>query len=234
VTFIPIFFERVLSIVVIDLLLVVCTDPKKLLHSMNPIFLSAALLLTPLTTMSTGGDDAKRQVIDPATSTITWEGKKVTGSHNGDIQMQSGFLSTEKGLITGATVIIDMTSINTTDLEGGSKESLDGHLKSDDFFGTAQFPTAQFELTSLNPIRAENGMNFAAQGTVTIKGRTVEVSFPVKLEIGDASTTISGEMVLDRSEFDVRFRSKSFFDASELGDKLIYDDFTIGFSLSAS
>jgi len=133
---------------------------------MNPIFLSAALLLTPLTTMSTGGDDAKRQVIDPATSTITWEGKKVTAS--------------------------------------------------------------------LNPIRAENGMNFAAQGTVTIKGRTVEVSFPVKLEIGDASTTISGEMVLDRSEFDVRFRSKSFFDASELGDKLIYDDFTIGFSLSAS
>ncbi len=167
--------------------------------------------------MSTGGDDAKRQVIDPATSTITWEGKKVTGSHNGDIQMQSGFLSTEKGLITGATVIIDMTSINTTDLEGGSKESLDGHLKSDDFFGTAQFPTAQFELTSLNPIRAENGMNFAAQGTVTIKGRTVEVSFPVKVEIGDASTTISGEMVLDRSDLMSASGASHFLTPPSLG-----------------
>ena len=45
--------------------------------------------------------------------------------------------------------------------------------------------------------------------------------------------SISGEVVLDRSDFDVRFRSKSFFDPAELGDKLIYDDFTIGFSLNA-
>ncbi len=29
---------------------------------------------------------------------------------------------------------MDMTTINTTDLEGDSKESLDNHLKDDDFF----------------------------------------------------------------------------------------------------
>ena len=51
-------------------------------------------------------------------------------------QVQSGFINTEKGLITGATVIINMNTINTMDLEGGSKESLDGHLMSDDFFRT--------------------------------------------------------------------------------------------------
>ena len=71
-------------------------------------------------------------------------------------------------------------------------------------------------------------------GTVTIKGRTAEVAFPVKVEMGKSETTISGEMILDRSNFDVRFRSKSFFDPAELGDKLIYDEFTIGFTLKTS
>lgn len=198
----------------------------------NIILLSAALLLNPLLGTPSGEGEAQRSPIEPTLCSITWEGKKVTSSHNGDIQVQSGFIDTENGLITGATVIINMATINTTDLEGGSKESLDGHLMSDDFFGVEQFPTAQFDLKGLNPIRSENGMNFAATGTVTIKGRTAEVSFPVKVETEGSTSSISGEMVLDRSDFDVRFRSKSFFDPAELGDKLIYDDFTIGFSLS--
>lgn len=200
---------------------------------MNTLIISAALLLAPITGTTGNGDTPTKKQVDSASSSVTWEGKKVTGSHNGDIQISNGFITSEKGLVTGATVIIDMTSINTTDLEGGSKESLDGHLMSDDFFGVAQFPTAQFELVSMNPLRAENGMNFTAKGTVTIKGRTADVSFPVKVEEGQGQISISGEMVLDRSNFDVRFRSKSFFDAAELGDKLIYDDFTIGFTLVA-
>jgi len=201
---------------------------------MYTLFLSATLILAPMFDTTEGGTEPSKQTVDPKQSVVSWEGKKVTGGHSGDIQISSGYINIEAGLVTGASVIIDMTSINTTDLEGGSKESLDGHLMSDDFFGVEQFPTAQFELVSLNPLRAENGMNFAAKGTVTIKGRTADVSFPVKVEMGNAGTTISGEMILDRSNFDVRFRSKSFFDAAELGDKLIYDDFTIGFTLKTS
>ena len=201
---------------------------------MYTLILSAAFTLAPFFAHTVGGTEPSKQTVDSKQSTVTWEGKKVTGSHSGDIQISNGYINIEEGLVTGASVIIDMTSINTTDLEGGSKESLDGHLMSDDFFGVEQFPTAQFELVSLNPVRAENGMNFAAKGTVTIKGRTADVSFPVKVEMGKGGTTISGEMILDRSNFDVRFRSKSFFDAAELGDKLIYDDFTIGFTLKTS
>lgn len=201
--------------------------------TMNTLLITAALLLQGPTGTPTAGGEENRLTVNPTTSTINWEGKKVTGSHNGDIAIQSGFINTESGLITGATVIINMTTINTIDLEGGSKESLDGHLMSDDFFGTEQFPTAQFELNSINPVRAADGMNFVANGTVTIKGRTAEVSFPIKVDMSENGASISGEMVLDRSQFDVRFRSKSFFDASQLGDKLIYDDFTIGFNLNA-
>ncbi len=200
---------------------------------MNTFLITAALLLHTTVGATPEGGEEQRLNVNPTTSAVAWEGKKVTGSHNGDIQIESGYINTENGLITGATVIMDMTSINTTDIEGRSKQSLDRHLKSDDFFGVDQFPKAQFELNSINPIRSTNGMNFAANGTVTIKGRTAEVSFPVKVEMSEKGASISGEMVLDRSDFDVKFRSKSFFDASELGDRLIYDDFTIGFKLNA-
>ena len=200
---------------------------------MNTFLITAALLLHTTVGATPEGGEEQRLNVNPTTSAVAWEGKKVTGSHNGDIQIESGYINTENGLITGATVIMDMTSINTTDIEGRSKQSLDRHLKSDDFFGVDQFPKAQFELNSINPIRSTNGMNFAANGTVTIKGRTAEVSFPVKVEMSEKGASISGEMVLDRSDFDVKCRSKSFFDASELGDRLIYDDFTIGFKVNA-
>jgi len=172
--------------------------------------------------------------VDTEASTVSWTGKQVTHDHYGDIQISNGLVTVTDGLISAATVIIDMTTINTLDIEGRGKTSLDGHLSSDDFFGVESFPTAQFELLNLNPIRGgENGANFSATGKVTIKGRTDEVSLPVTVSISDEGARISGEMTLDRSKFDVQFRSQSFFDAKALGDKLIYDEFTIGFELVA-
>jgi len=194
-----------------------------------------ALLLAPFLALAGGNDDAPtRYQVDTKASTVTWEGTKVTGAHYGDITINNGLITVNDGMISAATVVIDMTSINTLDLQGNSKASLDGHLSSDDFFGVEQFPTAQFELLKLNPLRGgENGANYTATGKVTIKGRTDEVSFPVTVDMSEGGAKISGEMVLDRSKFDVRFRSQSFFDVKELGDKLIYNDFTIGFELVA-
>ena len=42
----------------------------------------------------------------------------------------------------------------------------------------------------------------------------------------------TAEIELDRSEFDVKYGSGSFFDG--LGDKLIYDDFNLTIELVAS
>lgn len=201
---------------------------------MKQLFHTGALLLAPFFAFAGGDDAPTRYPVDAKASAITWEGTKVTGAHNGDIQVSNGLITVTDGLISAATVIIDMTTINTLDLDGGAKASLDGHLSSDDFFGVESFPTAQFELLNLNPIRGgENGANFTASGKVTIKGRTDEVSFPVKVDMINGGAIISGDMVLDRSKFDVQFRSKSFFDVKDLGDKLIYDEFTIGFTLVA-
>lgn len=194
-----------------------------------------SLLLLPCFALAGGNDVVPtRYPVDTEASAVSWAGKQVTHDHYGDIQISNGLVTVTDGLISAATVIIDMTTINTLDIEGRGKTSLDGHLSSDDFFGVESFPTAQFELLNLNPLRGgENGANFSATGKVTIKGRTDEVSFPVTVSMSDEGARISGEMTLDRSKFDVQFRSQSFFDAKALGDKLIYDEFTIGFELVA-
>ncbi len=202
---------------------------------MKQLIYIVSLMLIPCFAMAGGNDGAPtRYQVDTENSSVTWAGKQVTHDHYGDIQISNGLITVTDGLISAATVIIDMTTINTLDIEGRGKTSLDGHLSSDDFFGVESFPTAQFELLNLNPLRGdENGANFSATGKVTIKGRTEEVSFPVTVSMSNEGARISGEMTLDRSKFDVQFRSQSFFDAKALGDKLIYDDFTIGFELVA-
>ena len=203
---------------------------------MKQAIITAIVIAAPLFLQaSENTGDPTRYQVNAEASTVTWEGKKVTGAHNGDIEISNGMITVNEGLISAATVIIDMATINTLDLDGGAKESLDGHLTSDDFFGVESFPTAQFELTGLNPLRGDkNGANYSANGQVTIKGRTENVSFPVTIDMSNDQARISGEIILDRSKFDVQFRSKSFFDAKTLGDKLIYDEFTIGFELVAN
>lgn len=81
--------------------------------------------------------------VDNAKSTIKWEGAKVGGSHNGTINLKSGSLSFENNSLVGGSFEIDMNTITNTDLEGEYKGKLEGHLKSDDFFGVATYPTAK-------------------------------------------------------------------------------------------
>ena len=116
-----------------------------------------------------------------------------------------------------------MTSIDVQDLEGEWAEKLEGHLKSEDFFGVEQFNTAYLLLTSVN--EASDG-SFAATGDLTIRGITnpVDVTFTAA-----GSNKMTAEMTFDRSKYNVKFRSGAFF--SDLGDKLILDDIKVEVSL---
>ena len=93
-----------------------------------------AVALVTLVTFTVNAQQTKK--IDAAKSGIVWTGEKVTGSHKGTINLQSGALVFDGKVLKGGTFTVDMTSINTTDLKPGQgKESLDGHLKAEDFFG---------------------------------------------------------------------------------------------------
>lgn len=171
--------------------------------------------------------EKERRTVRVAESNIVWNGYKVTGSHTGNIELKSGELEFEGEELTGGEFVIDMTSITNKDLEGEWKEKLVGHLKSDDFFGVEQHPTASFKITDVVS-RGKPG-EYKIVGDLTIKGITKEIKFQAKVEdMGDKAKAVA-EVVVDRSEFNVRYGSGSFFD--NLGDKTIYDEFDLQVNL---
>ena len=173
--------------------------------------------------------NAQTKSIDAGQSTVTWVGKKVTGQHNGDIKVKSGSLEFNDDKLTGGTVVIDMTTINTLDLTGKQKGSLEGHLKSDDFFGVNSFPTATVKITKVVP---QGPNKYKVTGDLTIKGTTKEIKFITNTSSNGSTMTAKADLTVDRSEFDIRYGSGSFFD--NLGDKTIYDDFELSVSIVVS
>jgi len=165
----------------------------------------------------------EKKKVNVQESTIKWTGEKLTGSHEGTINLREGYFEIKDGKITGGEFTADMTSINVTDLTAGNgKEKLEGHLNSDDFFGTKTYPTAKFVMTTV--VEKSDGV-YGVAGKMTIKGKTNPIAFDLKVT-GDTATT---SLVIDRSKYDIRYGSGSFFD--NLGDKTIYDEFTLDITL---
>jgi len=163
------------------------------------------------------GVQAQTLKVDASKSEITWLGKKVTGEHAGTINVKSGELKLDGNAIAGGEFVVDMTSIKNTDLtDADYNAKLVGHLKSDDFFGVEKYPEAKLVITNKAPFSAGKA---TVTGDLTIKGTTHPVTFDVTKD-GEAYTA---DITVDRSKYDVRYGSKSFFD--NLGDKVIYDDF---------
>ena len=71
-----------------------------------------------------------------------------------------------------------------------------------------------------------DGNSQILDGELTIKGITHPINFSITLNSENNATAM---LVFDRSKYDVRFRSGSFFD--ELGDKLILDDIKLEVAL---
>lgn len=172
----------------------------------------------------------EKLTIKPEASTIEWYAEKVTGKHNGLVNLKRGTVEVADGQLKGGSFVIDMTSIKVTDLEGEYAQKLEGHLNSPDFFNTTEHQTAEFTITGVKP-QTGGEYNTLINGTLTIKGISHPISFPAKVETAEGKFAAYGEMVIDRSKYDVRYGSNSFFD--NLGDKAIYDDFTMKVSLGA-
>lgn len=151
-------------------------------------------------------------------STVTWKGYKVTGSHQGKINLQNGSLEFKEGTLVGGEFTIDMSSIENTDMEGEYKAKLEGHLKSDDFFGVENHPTASLVFTN---VKSTGKNSYEVKGDLTIKGKTNPVTFDLSVYGNKATANVK----IDRTKFDVKYGSTSFFD--DLKDKAIYDEFDL-------
>jgi polyisoprenoid-binding protein YceI len=162
------------------------------------------------------------KTIKASESTATWTGKKIGGSHTGTIKLSSGTLELGDKKLTGGNFIIDMSSITVTDLSGDSKAKLEGHLKSEDFFSTEAHPKANLVFTN---VKEKSAGVYTVTADLTIKEKTDAIVFD--LTVGNNTATT--QLVIDRSKYDVRYGSKSFF--SGLGDNLIYDNFEVDVKL---
>ncbi|MFD2245810.1 YceI family protein [Pontibacter ruber] len=172
--------------------------------------------------------------VEVAKSDVKWHAKKVTGEHMGNIALKSGQMTIDKNKVTGGTFVIDMNSITCTDIKDAEYNGkLIGHLKSDDFFSVEKHPTATFQITSVTPIAkaAAGKPNYNVKGNLTIKGITNPIEFPATIAVKGGVATAKADVTVNRAKYDVRYGSNSFFDG--LGDKAIYDDFTISLNVSA-
>lgn len=168
---------------------------------------------------------------DVKKSTIKWEGKKIVGGgHDGKINIKSGKLALDGKVLKGGEFVIDMNSMTCDDLTDAEYNGkLIGHLKSDDFFGTDKHPEAKFIIKS---VTAKGDDKYDVKGDLTIKGKTNSVEFPATVKVNGNTVTANAAISVDRSKFDVKYGSGSFFD--NLGDKAIDDIFTLNVSLVAN
>ena len=177
------------------------------------IIISLLMLMIPASLIS-----QTSRLIDVENSKIKWIGEELSGkNHYGSLKFKNGNLQLDNGKIISGNFTVDMNTINVEDLQGGSKQRLEGHLRSDDFFSVEKFSEAIFEINS-SAVVNEDGANQVLSGNLTIKG----ITHPAKLEIDN---NWAAKLVFDRSKYDVRFRSGNFF--QNLGDKLIYDEIVI-------
>ncbi|MDD3723212.1 MAG: YceI family protein [Lutibacter sp.] len=149
-------------------------------------------------------------------STLNWKGFKPTGSHTGAITLTSGNIVLTNNMLTGGSFVADMSTIKDDD--GSAK--LENHLKSEDFFEIAVFPTSKFEITK-SEIKAGK---IHVTGNMAIKGVTKQITFPATLAVGKENVTLTSEIFqINRADFNVKYKSKTFF--NDLKDKFVNDDF---------
>ena len=168
------------------------------------------------------------QSINITKSNVKWYGDEITGKqHYGSLKFKEGnIILTGTGKISDKIIsgnfIVDMTSLNVEDMTGRGKNSLEGHLKSDDFFSVSKFNYAYLKILKINdPVNGVQTIN----GDLTIKGISHPVTFTMELNGKKAKSNL----IFDRTKYDVKFRSGNFF--QNLGDKLIYDDIKLEVNL---
>lgn len=185
----------------------------------NGIFCLALALVFGVATATEPVEEVKKEINTEA-STVAWKAYKVLGSHSGTLELTDGFLVFDEEKLTGGEFSVDMSTINSTDLvdDPENKGKLEGHLNSEDFFGTEKYTTSK--LTFID-VRSTGKNSYEVTGDLTIKDITKPVIFDVSVYGSKATATVK----IDRTNYDIKYGSGNFFE--NLGDKTIYDEFDL-------
>lgn len=145
--------------------------------------------------------------VDTTQSTVKWTGTKMTGAHEGTVNIKSGELFVDNEAITGGSFVLDMNTISSTDLDGEYKEKLDGHLKAEDFFNVAANPEASFQITEVKAGASANEVKIS--GNLTIKGISKNITFDAKVdELTETTVKASADFNIAREDWGVNYSGK--------------------------
>ena len=198
------------SILIIAVVFSACRGPEARENENN-----ASANLTSLSPV-----ENEKYSIDKKESAVTYKGSMVLvskGAHTGYVYISKGELLMDKGQLVGGTVELDMNTI--ADVDHGSENELVRHLKSSDFFDVEKFPFSAFAITMVAPSTSET---VNVTGNLTIKGITHAVTFPAKIEVKDGVVHATGNVSIDRTQWNVRYKSGKFL--GTLADETISDD----------
>ena len=156
--------------------------------------------------------------VNAETSTVKW-----TGYHKGGLNPRfgamktAGTLSVENGnLVSGSltsevsTLVTDPASVDPKASEGKTSADLDGHLKSADFFDAAKYPSVKFDITKVEDLVAGTaskveGANKTVSGNLTIKDKTVNVTFPAKVEVTETEVKLASRFTINRQDWGLSY-----------------------------
>ncbi len=176
--------------------------------------------------------------LDTTATMVNWIGSKPAGKHTGTIKVKEGSVSVKSGNIVAGSFILDMNSINVTDLKGGEKTGLEAHLKGlekgkeDHFFNTPKYPTGKFEVTKVTGVTGDSTATHLIYGNLTVKDVTKEVSFKANVKSDATMVNVTtAPFNINRTDFNIKYGSKTFF--NNLKDKFIDDNFSVQVNLVA-
>lgn len=164
-----------------------------------------------------------------AGSNVEWRASHFGGvdPRFGKVSLASAEVSVEDGKLTNATVVMDLNTITVENFEAGSDKigKLTGHLKNEDFFNVAKYPTAKFELTDVVSTTGE--YNSKVQGNLTILETTKSVIFSANVTVTDAGVAVESEdFSIDRRDWGLTYNAEG---TGVAVDRLLSSD--VGFTI---
>lgn len=154
--------------------------------------LSLALLALPAMAQAPEFS-APAWTVDPAQSRLGFSGASDGQPFSGQFKQWDAQIAFDPANLSAssAAVTVALGSVEMTDASQAAQ------LSEDIWFGTAVFPTATFKT---GRIRAE-GDGYVADGALTIRDKTVQVSMPFDLTIDGEVARMKGQLTIERADF---------------------------------
>lgn len=165
--------------------------------------------------------------MDPSHSGISFSVRHMFTKVRGRFTNFSGTIETEGSSFTNGKVHVEIQadSVDTNDAQR------DGHLRTNDFFGSDENPTITFTSTSITP---RGGNKFLVTGDLTIRDVTREVTLEAEYDgggmtpFGTEAASWTAETEIDRKDFGLTWNAPL-----EAGGFLVGDDVKIQLDVEA-